>query len=229
MEAVNRTIELSDIAQSPRQKVDTEPSVPEFTRVEEASTGQRELVPDYRIAQVRFNTYGEQLRHTPQSEMAGWIVQILEVESPIHVDELVRRIRIGAGFGRAGRLIREAVDDAIEHGKRAKKFERDGDFIWRLGRHPVEVRNRRNFDQQSKKIEFVHWLEIEAAILHVVERSVSIDAKTLIQATLQLLGFERATDDVKAPVHAVIDELISRGRILDEYGVVRARPTSGSR
>src|SRR3546814_20360608 len=69
--------------------------------------------------------------------------QIVEVEGPVHLDEVTTRIREAWGLKRAGARIQDAVERAVEVSVRADRLERSGAFLSIPGRSP-RVRKRGN-------------------------------------------------------------------------------------
>src|SRR3546814_18453922 len=94
--------------------------------------------------------------------------QIVEVEGPVHLDEVTTRIREAWGLKRAGARIQDAVESAVEVSVRAGRLERSGAFLSIPGRSP-RVRNRGNVRSANlRRPEALPPAEMELAILSVV-------------------------------------------------------------
>ena len=65
----------------------------------------------YRTARLAVGHLDVALHEIPVGRLANWIAGVVEVESPVHLDEVILRIREAAGVGRAGSRIPGA--DAI--------------------------------------------------------------------------------------------------------------------
>ena len=60
----------------------------------------------YTLAQLGIGGLEEPLHEVSPGRLAGWIAQVVEVESPVHLDEATLRVRSAAGVRRSGSRIR---------------------------------------------------------------------------------------------------------------------------
>ena len=175
------------------------PEVPELERL-----------PDYQFAKLSVPS------HLPLHElnpkvMADLVRQVAEVESPVHIDEVVRRIREAADLGRAGTRIREAVEAGIRTAA-AAGVQFDGSFLSVAGRE-VKLRSRAHFPSQFRKLEWIADSELALAVLEVVDRSFRISISELSARVPRLIGFDRATAAMRARVAGVVQGLVKDGRL----------------
>ena len=79
---------------------------------------------------------GRELRDISAREMSEWVLQVVEVESPVHFEEVVRRIREAARLERAGDPIKRAIRKGIRAAVRETKLPFRTDFCgkYRFGR-----------------------------------------------------------------------------------------------
>jgi len=73
----------------------------------------RELFDSYQIADLSDVAVGSELVNETRSRLVTLARRVVETESPVHIDSIVDRVRTRYGHGRAGRLIRERVVDAV--------------------------------------------------------------------------------------------------------------------
>ena len=154
------------------------------------------------------------------------VQSVVDVEAPIHLDEIISRIREAAGKGRAGRLIRDHILRSIlvatNHGVITVK----GAFAYRPDQSIFSVRSRSDFAQQVKRIDLVAPEEILAAVVHVLREAVAVEIDKLAKPTARLLGFDRITREMESQIRLVIEEGIQSGRLSSSnekvvLGVVR--------
>ncbi len=139
------------------------------------------------------------------------IVQVVKVESPVHIEELIRRVREALGYGRAGGRIREGILDHLQIAARSGEVEIDGDFIWIVPRNPIMARSRAKHPPQYKKLEYIHPREIQEAILFAVRHSFGLRMNEVCSEVARLLlGVERVTEKTRVvilqQVKALVDE-----------------------
>jgi very-short-patch-repair endonuclease len=183
-------------------------------------------------AEVRYDAYelhtpnvqlaGRELHELSSREMAGYVAEVVRVESPVHRDEVAKRIREGAWLQRAGSRIQAAVESGIRSAVRMGKVERRGQFLWNPEQEKPSVRNRSNLENSEKKFEFVAPEEIAAAIQSEVERSFSMTASDAVSAAGRALGFQRVTAQASRMIHRQLTELVASGQLVLEDDRVRA-------
>lgn len=183
---------------------------------------QQKMAQRYEIAKLSVNLIGEELHELSPNSMLRHITQVVLVESPVHVMEVIRRITEGAGLKRAGSRIQEAINNAIGYGVRQRVLVKRQNFLWRPGMSIPPVRDRSHFENSAKKFEWVSPEEIRQAILRQVESSFSIKAIDAISLAAKLLGFHRVTSQAQVVFEKQISVLKAEGYLLENDGVLSA-------
>jgi hypothetical protein len=179
-------------------------------------------VPEYTFAQPKINLGWRQLREITPAEMSDLVIQVVEVESPVHFEEVVRRIREAAGLARAGNAIRKAVLQGIKYASANGKVIFDEPFVLKNPPNRPIPRSRSNFPNHiNKKLEYIHPDEIKAALILVVERSFGISPEEAKNEALKLLGFERMTETMSDLVNTLIQELCNKSELQLQGGLLR--------
>ena len=148
---------------------------------------------------------------------------MVDVESPVHFDEVTLRIRKAAGVARAGSRIREQMRWGATLGSRWKYYRIDpSDFLWRLEHEAVEVR-RRDGDIPSSLRDPARIAseEIETALVHAVRVSYGIGPADAAGEAIRIFGFRRSGPKIVGRFRQVLDELVARGTILREGALLR--------
>ena len=192
----------------------------DIARDEEPASAESTALPVYKKSDVRISFHGEFHQASPDS-LGDAMVSIVEVESPIHVQELSRRVTEAAHISRTGSRIQAVIEAAIRSAVRRGKVRREGNFLWHPEMREAPLRDRSGLPAASKKLEFVAPEEIESAIEKVVDDSYGMDRKEVPAAVLRLLlGFKRTTESAQRRVAKVLDELVDRGRLIEKDGQV---------
>ena len=186
-------------------------------------------VPPYTMAnlQVTLGSYVE-LHTVPRATLVSWVLYVVDVESPVHISEVARRIANAAGFTRIGNRIQKALGAAIESAVASKEIRRRKDFLWGRGMREPPLRDRANLSASTKKLSFVAPEEIAIAVETVVENSFGINPKDASVAVGRLLGFKRITDDMRDVIDRVVRLMLKRKVLLLQGGhlVTIHRPDS---
>jgi very-short-patch-repair endonuclease len=105
-----------------------------------------------------------ELHETPVGLMAELVEQVVKVESPVHVDEVVARLRTAWGLQRAGARIQAAVEQGVGVAVSRGGVEREGQFL-SVPSAELRLRDRRNvLSPGLRKPEMISPREIAAGI-----------------------------------------------------------------
>ncbi len=165
----------------------------------------------YRRSRRRIERHGVELHEMLPEDLLVHVLEVLDIEAPIHRDELARRIAEAAGLRRTGSRIRAAVERAVAVGANRHRLRLRGEFVWSDRRPAVTVRDRSNLDPASRKIDLVPPEEIDEALMGIVRRGFSLEPGEAVTATARALGFHRVTGRTAAVVRARLDDLLARG------------------
>jgi very-short-patch-repair endonuclease len=165
-------------------------------------------IPDYEVCRSLRIAATDELHLLGADVMALAVEDVVSVEGPVHVSEVVRRIRTLQGLQRAGNRIRDAVDRGIEYGVHRGLLLRDGEFL----RMPhAEVRLRRRGGDAPAKIDVICDEEITAAMRHVLRLQFATSRGDLITAAARRLGIHVVSGASAARIEAALDCEISNG------------------
>ena len=148
--------------------------------------------------------------------MSGWVREIVRVESPVHFDEVVRRIREAAGQASAREATRDAVwrgaSRAITQGQVLYDGP-DSAFLWRNPRHDTLVRDRSAFPDHFRTLTTIHPAELKASLLQAVRLSYGLRPEEVPIVALRSLGFECPTDQLRDIMNGYVRGLIDTGEL----------------
>ncbi|MFH2002344.1 MAG: DUF3320 domain-containing protein, partial [Planctomycetota bacterium] len=160
---------------------------------------------------------GAEALHTlPKGQLARYIKEVVDVESPIHIDEVVGRVVKGASLKKAGKRIRQAVVVGAKSACSKGEVEKRGNFLWNPKMQKPRIRSRMNLKTASRKLDLIAPEEIVEAIHKVLGSSESIRRADAVTATLDLFGIKRKTQAVRDHVNTVIELEIAKGGLAEE-------------
>ncbi len=168
----------------------------------------------YKLAKFSISLQGYELHTVRRDLLASWVVDVVKVESPVHVSEIARRITNASGLTRVGARIKSALEFACDYATRIGSVRRQGEFLWAKDMvHPIIVRERSSLPTASRKIELIAPEELILAIQQVVKNSLGIQKENIAGEVLKIFGFLRTTDDMRKAVDVMIDRLLTTGRL----------------
>ena len=157
-----------------------------------------------------------QLHELGTMTLASHAANVVHVESPVHVDEVIHRIVELAGLKRAGSRIQKAVMTAILSASRRGEIKKKRDFLWTSDEIDVDVRDRSQLESGSRKYEYIPQEELLEALCQIVQSSYSVRKDILAAEAFRLLGFQRVTGKAQS----VFDKALRKG-LKDEMFVER--------
>lgn len=142
-------------------------------------------------------------------ELALAINRIVEVEGPIHFNEVVRRIRDFWGLKRTGPRIKNALSESVRLSQNYGDLIVKDDFLYHKNSQ-ITVRKRIN---PSPKIDLISYEEIAKAIKMVIENQYATAQDDLVTQVARLLGFKSTRVATSQRINEVINEEISGGEL----------------
>jgi len=145
--------------------------------------------------------------------MARYAAKVVEVEGPVHENEVITRIRSAWGLGRAGNRIRDAVLSGLRAAQRGGHVEAAGSF-WSKPGETICVRDRSEVRSITlRKPEHIPPREIEAAILQLLDANFGAARDELVSAVARLFGFASTSMQLRSVIEASLHGLLSQGAI----------------
>jgi very-short-patch-repair endonuclease len=155
----------------------------------------------------------EGLHMESPTRLAKMLQAVVDVESPVHMEEAMKRVLDAYGVTRLGVRIRERMLVAISLAARNYWLREDGDFLVNPNQADTLVRDRSTLDASSRRIGLVAPAELQAAILRVVAASVAINPGDVAGEVCTLLGFGRTTGDMRTAIEEQVEALIERQQL----------------
>jgi very-short-patch-repair endonuclease len=175
-----------------------------------------EEVPEYkRCTRITQPNYAEEEPWL----IASGVEEVLRVESPIHIDELVRRLSRLYGFARAGSRIRAAIGRAANLLLSERKAERTGAFL-RLAGQPVRLRRRTG--DPAAQIDLISPEEIALAIRRALDVQYAASPDDVLVQASRALGFAATHNDTQATIRDVLDGMLARDELRHDGNLVRS-------
>jgi very-short-patch-repair endonuclease/DNA polymerase III delta prime subunit len=195
-------------APDPRQQ---RPGVPEEEAAPEAVDAPtlESLVTPYLDCTDPGVTPSGELRDERPPKVASVIERIVNVEGPVHVTEVIKRIRMFWGVGKGGARISRLLEESIDLAITCDYVVRRGDFLWMPDNTRAPVRSRSNPD-----IDLICDEEIAEAIALVLRHQFSTRPADLIVQASRLLGFRATRESVSSRIAIVINNLVQSGLLV---------------
>ncbi|WP_050526531.1 DUF3320 domain-containing protein [Pseudorhodobacter aquimaris] len=162
--------------------------------------------PAYQRAEVSVRSTVEP-HEAPVGQIGDLIIKIVEIEGPIHIDELARRIAAAFGKARTGGRIVDATHRALNAVQKRSDSSliTVGKFVLTEGQATAPpVRDRRAETGAILKAECLPPMEISAAVTRIRNESGIMPPEEMTKAVARLLGFQRVGPDLSEAILAVV-------------------------
>jgi very-short-patch-repair endonuclease len=148
------------------------------------------------------------LHEAPTRRLAGWVEEVVQVESPVHEEVMARRIVAAAGVSRLGSRIREALEDATAYAARKGWIRKTDSLLFDPEQDEVPVRDRSALEGRTRDIAYVPGPEIARAAQEIVDVSFGIGEDELIQQVGRHLGFARVGSNIRERIESIIATML---------------------
>lgn len=220
IQAIERAKEIISIDDSELEK-EQESYDTQAAFLREAIQEKDDTISMYQCAVVSAEISQYELHLYPIGKLAGWMEEVVKVESPVHFDEVARRMVEAAGVSKVGSRIRDCLMQAMTHLKSAKRIKIKDGFLWLVEMEKPIIRNRVNLANSARKIKLIAPEEISLAIEKVVQDSIAIQQDDLAILVGKMFGFNRITEDMREEILNVLQRLLKQKILRREVELIK--------
>ena len=184
----------------------------------EAGDYHRPVAAEYEVAKDEGRYADRELLSEPPATIATAIGSVVEIESPVHVDDVIARVA-AMWDTRAGTRIHARIVDAFALAERQQLVERRGDFLWSPGSEVV-VRSRAGTRIPAERIAPE---EYRAAVELVLRGGRSFARPALANEVRSVLGFVRTSETLDEAIGTVLNAMVADGVLGEGSTGVRLR------
>jgi very-short-patch-repair endonuclease len=166
------------------------------------------------------------LHEAPTGILTTLAEQVVAVEGPVHIDEIIARIRDAWSVKRAGGRIQDAVQRAIAVAVRQHRLVEDGVFYVLPGAEPIVRERSAARSPTLRKPEALPPAEISLALVEIVSRNFGATEEQAILAVSRALGFKSTSIQLRDVIAAVLHELIDKAVLSRRETMVELGPNA---
>jgi very-short-patch-repair endonuclease len=191
---------------------DSEADGEEFDDREEAESlsFQRAAIP-YREAHLRADVRVP-LDQVPVAALGTVVSSVVQVEGPIHPEEVVRRVASYWGVQRITLRTTATVQAALDYAQGCGWLEERSGFYGPRGQSQIPIRSRELVTSATlKNPEMVSPEEFRQAVFQIVSNCLGAGSDEVAKAASKLLGLGNAGKRIRDAISRVVDEMCSAG------------------
>ena len=179
-------------------------------------------IEDYIVDYVESSDIGlnssDDLYKQPIDNVSDSIKRIVDVEGPVHIKEVTKRVKQSCHIKRAGANLKKTVNAAIDNAEKSGNIIKIGDFLYDASNNDVVIRKR-----NKPNIEFISDEEIAKSIELVLTYNNNITTKQIPKATSRNFGFRSTSKKTAARINSVLDLMIANNRVKIENDIVELK------
>ena len=143
--------------------------------------------------------------------MVSIVQKVIDIEGPVHRDEIARRVAALFGKQKAGSRIVGAVDKALLELQRKQTDYLNEESFWipRSTKENLALRNRSRAPLNLRRAALLPPTEIAVAIRKVVSENGALSWEELPRAVALLFGFQRTGPEFRPAIQPVIEAMIA--------------------
>lgn len=146
-----------------------------------------------------------ELHEAPRGILSSLAESVVEIEGPVHLDEVINRIRDAWGLKRAGGRIQDAIKLAVQVAVKAGRLIEDGGFFSIPGRTP-KVRDRSQVQSPAlRRSDMLPPVELELAIMKVVRANFGATEEQICTVASRMLGFKSTSSQLR---ESIVDAVV---------------------
>jgi superfamily I DNA and/or RNA helicase len=160
----------------------------------------------------------DDLYKKPIDTVADSVKLIVDIEGPIHVSEVTKRIKDSCNIKRAGSNLKKTVNKAIENAENSGKIIKIGDFLYDASNNDVVIRKR-----NKPNIDLISDEEIAKSIELVLTYNQNISTKQIAKETSRNFGFRSTSKKTASRINSVLDLMIANNRVKIDNDIVELK------
>ncbi len=162
-----------------------------------------------------------ELHRLPADQLAEVVTRILEIEAPMHRQELTTRLRQLWRMARAGSRAREACQAAITSLIEQDKVRLQEGFL-SLEQTELRLRDRTQVSSTGlRKPQFLPPQEIEHGILVLTELNHGLRPEEVAKVVSRALGFRALSAQLKGLIDACLERLLASDQLTSTDGILQ--------
>jgi very-short-patch-repair endonuclease len=186
--------------------------------IDSSATDDGQTAPAYEEAAFEINDVAGSPADLSSAELATLVERIVELEAPIHLDEVGRRCITLLGKGRLVASVKRKISEAADSLERQQSLERRDAFLYRQNQIHFPVRNRRELANTAlRKADYIAPEELRTAILEVIREHIGTEETETISSVARRLGVNNG-QPFQRFAKTQIDKLAHDGRIDERSG-----------
>ena len=172
-------------------------------------------IEDYKQAEDIGLSSQEELFNKSSGELAESINKIVEIEGPIHISEVIKRVKDSCNIKRAGANLKKTVNKAVGTAENDGEIIKIGNFLYNATNNNITIRKR-----VKPNIDLISDEEIAKNIELVLLHKQSISTKSLPKEVSRNFGFKSTSKKTANKINSVLDLMIVDNKVKLDNNII---------
>lgn len=167
-----------------------------------------------------------ELHEAPTGILTQLAEQVVAIEGPVHIDEIINRIRDAWSLKRAGGRIQEVVERAVLIAVRQNRLMEE-DWFYSVPHGEVVVRDRSAARSPTlRKPNMLPPAEIRVAILEIIGRNFGATEEQVVQAAARAFGFKSTSAQLRQTLIEVLEAMLKKQELTRRDALIELGPSA---
>jgi hypothetical protein len=178
--------------------------------IESTNISDEDPIKEYTICKELSIPITGQIHEKNTPELASVVIHIVDIEGPVHISEVVRRIRVAWGIKRAGKRIQDAILNSVSFAQENGDIFIKKEFLY--SKNPEIIVRRRSGDPPAK-IKLICDEEIAEAAKIVIRTQFASPMPEIVRQTSRLFGIKVTRGATAKRIEEVVQKLVDDGEL----------------
>ena len=160
----------------------------------------------------------DELYKQPIEKVAKSVKDIVDIEGPIHVKEVTKRIKDSCNIKRAGSNLKKRVNAAIGEAEKSGDIIKIGDFLYDASNNNIIIRKR-----NKPNIDLISDEEIAKNIETVLLHKSDVTTSQIAKETSRNFGFRSTSKKTATRINSVLDLMIANNKVKIDNDIVELK------
>ena len=176
-----------------------------------------EIVDYVHIEDIGLHSSDELYRQSID-KIAKSINDIVDIEGPIHVSEVTKRVKESCNIKRAGANLKKRVNEGISEAEKLGYIIRIGNFLYDSSNNNIVIRKR-----NKPNIELISDEEIAKSIETVLLHKQNVTTKQIAKEASRNFGFKSTSKKTATRINSILDLMIANNKVKLDKDIVELK------
>jgi superfamily I DNA and/or RNA helicase len=185
------------------------------TKIPKKPKNMEKSIITYKYTEININKDFNEFYKSSDDELVKIINNIVLTEGPIHINDVILRIKENSNLTRATSKFKNKINEAIKNSEKKELIYIIDNFLFSTKEDNILVRKR-----EKPNIDLISNEEIEENIKLVLIYNIKVKDTDLTKQVAKNFGFKSNSKKTSSKINYVIDYLIAQGNLINQNNIL---------